>query len=423
MVTFPDPLTAALTAEPTAAEDGVADPYAPVAWDGSHPIANSVLARHYSASTTPLQQHEEATKLHAMIVQQDHTVFDALNSVPTPSAMLVQHTGSCKIRVIFGIAKYVGNPLAPPNGLHGKFLALGADLVSPGNTPQAILLPDDVLKTNVVDVPSDTEFLNALNEKAGAVNTVQHDATQWFKSGTVQGRATLPKAMPIPLHLAFDACLGDVTAHVLFERCKLQLEVHEGDDDSLLRAIMAFCKAAHTKHNANRPTTAIPSAQFSERLPPDAQTCTASRARYICPSLTAQGTPPSLASKATGSPMFLTSPGGTMDSNHITINLMAQFMEHIKAGKETGTAASTGDGGASEDPYKLMFDKFGLLGEDMTIYLRQCGLSDGQEDELPAWKACMAAKNLSDDGKHRIALGMLDQMRYEDHPGPSNLTP
>ena len=158
MVTFADPPTAAPAAGPTVADEEVVDPYTPVAWDGSHPLANSVLARHYSASTSPLQQHEEATKLHAMIIQQDHTVFDALNSVPTPSAMLVQRTGSCKLRVVFGIAKYIGNPLAPPNGLHGKFLALSADLVSPGDTPQAILLPDDVLKTNVVEIPNDAEL-------------------------------------------------------------------------------------------------------------------------------------------------------------------------------------------------------------------------------------------------------------------------
>lgn len=206
MVTFADPPTAAPTAGPNEAEDEVlVEPYTPMAWDGSHPVANSVLARHYSASTTPLQQHDEATKLHSMIVQQDHTVFDALNSVPTPSAILVQHTGSCKLCVIFGIAKYIGNPLAPPNGLHGKFLALGADLASPGDTPQAILLPDDALKTNVVEVPTDAEFITSLNEKAGASNNIQHDATLWFKSGTAQGLATLPNAMPIPLHLAMDA--------------------------------------------------------------------------------------------------------------------------------------------------------------------------------------------------------------------------
>ncbi len=416
MVTFADPPTAVPNAGPNAADDEVVgDPYTPVAWDGSHPIANSVIAKHYAAATSPVQQHEEATKLQAMIIQQDHSVFDALNSVPTPSAMLVQRTGSCKLRVIFGIAKYIGNPMAPPNGLHGQFMALGADLVSPSDTPQAILLPDDVLKTNVVEVPSDADFLSALNSKAGTSTNIQHDTTQWFKSGTAQGRATLPRAMPIPLHLAMDACLGDVTAHVLFERCKVQLEIHEGEDDSLLRAVMAFCKAAHTKHNAGRPTTtAIPAALFSERLHPDAHKWAAARARFVCPALIVQGTPPSLASTATGSPMSTTSPGTAVDASQVAINLMAQFVEQLKAAKEP--AGATSDGTTADDPDKLLFDKYGLRGEDLTIYLQQCGLADGQEEELPAWKARMAAKNLSEDGKHRIAVAMLDQLRYEDHP-------
>ena len=103
-----------------------------------------------------------------------------------------------------------------------------------------------------------------------------------------------------------------------------------------------------------------------------------------------------------------------MDASQVAINLMAQFVEHMKAAKEPAVAAS--DGGNADDPDKLLFEKYGLRGEDMTIYLKQCGLSDGQEEELPAWKARMAAKNLSEDGKQRIALSMLEQMRYEDHP-------
>ncbi len=63
---------------------------------------------------------------------------------------------------------------------------------------------------------------------------------------------------------------------------------------------------------------------------------------------------------------------------------------------------STGDSGVPEDPDKLMFEKFGLRGEDMTIYLGQCGLSDGQEEELPAWKARMAAKYLSEGGSSTL---------------------
>ena len=56
MVTFADPTTATPTAGPNAADDeAVEDPYTPVTWDGSHPLANSVIARHYAASTSPLR--------------------------------------------------------------------------------------------------------------------------------------------------------------------------------------------------------------------------------------------------------------------------------------------------------------------------------------------------------------------------------
>ncbi len=101
-------------------------PYTPVAWNGTFPLPNSTFASaYYAAATTPAEQYAEAAKLNKMIIDQHHEVFNTLHSIPSPIAMLVQIHGTCNLCIIFGLAKYILNPLAPDNGLNGTYLQLG----------------------------------------------------------------------------------------------------------------------------------------------------------------------------------------------------------------------------------------------------------------------------------------------------------
>ncbi len=110
--------------------DGTEDPppYAPVAWNGTFPLPTSIFASAYAAANTPAEQYAEAAKLHKMITDQNHDVFNTLHSIPSPIAMLVQVSGTCNLRILFGLAKYIMNPLAPDNGLNGNYLAIGENL-------------------------------------------------------------------------------------------------------------------------------------------------------------------------------------------------------------------------------------------------------------------------------------------------------
>ncbi len=194
------------------------EPYAPMVWDSTLPKANSVIASTYANATTPKDQYTEASKLNTMIIEQNHQTFDTplLHSITSPAAaMLVQVTTStCQLRVIFGLAKYVANPLASDMSLHGLYFAIGEDLTSPTDAPLAVHLPDDVLKTNQVQIPTDQAFEDMLGTKSAAQSNCHLDTEQWFKVSTATTRATLAKAVPIPLYLAYDACASDIMAHV-----------------------------------------------------------------------------------------------------------------------------------------------------------------------------------------------------------------
>ena len=53
-----------------------------------------------------------------------------------------------------GTAKFLADPIIHPTGhpLQGLFLSIGEDLLEPTDTPHAIVLPDDALKTNMVKI-------------------------------------------------------------------------------------------------------------------------------------------------------------------------------------------------------------------------------------------------------------------------------
>ncbi len=389
--------------------DGTEDPapYAPVAWNGTFPLPTSIFASAYAADNTPAEQYAEAAKLNKMITDQNHDVFNTLHSIPSPIAMLVQVSGTCNLRIIFGIAKYIMNPLAPDNGLNGTYLAIGEDLRGPGESARAVELPEDILKTNMVKMPTDAAFVATLTAKATTQTNVELDRTQWFKTSTATTQAQVAKAVPVPLCLAFDACRRDLTAQVIFERCAVELEAHSANADStlLLRTIMNFCKAAHTTHNKGTETTALPLQQLSLRLHDDAHVWAQARAAQICPHL-GQSTPLHENSPSRNDP-------GQTD---FAASLVTKVLDHLKHGN-TNLFNNTSEKGEEkkEDKEDTLYKTYGARGEDLQRYLRQCGKEEGQEEELPAWKKRMAAKNLSDDGKDQIAREMLEMTVYEDH--------
>ncbi len=390
--------------------DGTEDtpPYTPVAWNGTFPLPSSIFASAHAAANTPAEQYSEAAKLNQMITDQNHDVFNTLHSIPSPIAMLVQVGGTCNLRIIFGLAKYIMNPLAPDNGLNGTYLAVGEDLRGPGDSARAVELPVDILKTNMVKMPTDNAFMDALTTKATTQTNVEHDRTQWFKTSTATTQAQVAKAVPIPLCIAFDACRRDVTAQVIFERCAVELEAQStnAENTTLLRTIMNFCKAAHTTHNKGTETNALPLQQLSLRLHDDAHVWAQARAVQICPQELRSGT-----TSNDGTP-----PRGDPGQSDFAASLVTKVLDHIKHGNNNlfGNSPEKGEE-KKEDKEDALYKIYGARGEDLMRYLRQCGKENGQEEELPAWKKRMAAKNLSDDGKDQIAREMLEMTVYEDH--------
>ena len=141
--------------------DSTQAPYTPLIWDATLPRAEGVIATHFHNNVPTNDQVQQSSALFRLILAQDQSAFDALQSITTPAPMLIQNPGKNTVRFVMGTAKFLADPIRHPTGhpLQGSFLAIGEDLVEPADTPRAIILPDDALKTNMVKVPTAPQFI------------------------------------------------------------------------------------------------------------------------------------------------------------------------------------------------------------------------------------------------------------------------
>ncbi len=153
-----------------------------------------MIATHYHNNVPTNDQVQQSAALFRLISAQDQTAFDALQSITTPAPMLIQNPGTNTVRFIMGTAKFLADPIRHPTGhpLQSSFLAiLGEDLVEQADTPRAIILLDDVLKTNMVKIPTAPQFSAKHTQKAaelpdgGGTAGAQFNTSQWFKHSPV----------------------------------------------------------------------------------------------------------------------------------------------------------------------------------------------------------------------------------------------
>ncbi len=390
--------------------------YTPLIWDATLPRAEGVTAVHYQTNVPTNDQIQQSAALFSLLQAQDHTAFDALHSITTPAPMLIQNPGKNTVRFIMGTAKFLADPLHHPSGheLQGRFLAIGEDLLEPTDTPRPLILPDDALKTNMVKVPTETQFAAKMAQKATELDAAegQFDTTQWFKhsdAGTILH--PLAKVCPMPPFLAYDAFVDNITAHIIWERICYHEDAHPSQA-AMFKGIKSFLQeGVHTKHLTSQASTAVPRDTFERRPHRDAVAWAKTRLRHILP-LNSPSTPPRQ--------IHVGPSGGTVLTDAAT-----EFHSLIRELRREVTPPSTppeaqGATAENNDPHTQQKKKYGVAGEDFLHLLKLCGLTDGQEELLPAHYGRMAETHLSTDGKDRIAKETLETLRYPEHHVPAH---
>ena len=396
--------------------DSTQAPYTPLIWDATLPRAEGVIATHFHNNVPTNDQVHQSAALFRLINAQDQTAFDALQSITTPAPMLIQNPGTNTVRFIMGTAKFLADPIRHPTGhpLQSSFLAIGEDLVEHADTPRAIILPDDVLKTNMVKIPTAPQFRAKLTQKAaelpegGGTAGAQFDTSQWFKhsdAGTVL--FPLAKLCPAPPFLAYDAFLDNVAAHIVWERIAFHEDQHPQEAE-FFTGVKHFLQGVHTKHLTAQCSTSVPRDTFQRRPHRDATQWAKTRLRHILP-LSTPITPPRQ--------IHTGPPGG--DGNVVTG--LHDLIREIRRVTPPSTPPDDPTAPATEtDPHSQQKKKYGVAGEDFLHLLKLCGLAAGQEEILPAHYSRMAETHLSTDGKDRIAKEVLETLRYTEHHVPAH---
>ena len=114
-----------------------------------------------------------------------------------------------------------------------------------------------------------------------AANNDTGSGKPWFTQNSVKDNVhvQVPKEIPFPPYLAYDAFTSDVPAHVLWERVKCADQ--DGMKDVFLLAIEFFA-AVHVSHTAaNKGTVTIAGASFISRPHPDANIWAKERTQQI----------------------------------------------------------------------------------------------------------------------------------------------
>ena len=369
--------------------------YTPVYYDDDEGLPNpeGQYGMHIQRSKTEQDQRQEAARM-LTFIKSDPSLekLGALATTTAPTPLLVKAPGNnSRVRFILGLSPVLSDPfMAITSPLEGKLLAISQDISSTDETPMPITLTEDILKLNMVNVPTDAAFETKVKE-----NNDGGEGKKWFVERSVTAETNLPHAIPLPLYLAYDALGEDVDAHVVWERIKC---TNLDDIEEVEEIALAFLKAAHTLHKKESNCIALADATFTQRATIHGKRWAKERAMHLFPDITPATTP------------------ATPSTPTRRSDLLA-LADAIAAKTAGPSAASTPE--LAGDSEEKTFKKFGLCTADLHRILLMCGKETGEEESLPAWFEEIATKHMLNDGKAGVIRKLLNAgLKFDEYPIP-----
>ena len=360
------------------------------------PPPEGIFGKELQAAKTPQAQFNDASAMLRLITDQDQSQFYKLGQTSAPMPVLVKVPGTCRVKLLLGLAPFLQDPFNTQSSVDGKFLALREDIDDPTEAPTVLTFPTSIMTIKDTRLPTIDQFHTKIikNDDSGEGNP-------WFKQSKVNHKEKVAKIAPCPAFLAYDALMDEVEAHVIWER--LQCSAIQPDSTVFLH-LSAFLRAVHVDHTASNTAVVDVGAQiFMARQHKDAKTWAKATARKLFPQYSATTT-------------TQTSLPGSPAPTQPDLQLLAQAMLAARPSNGRTTPPLV------VDSTTKIYDTYGLCEVDMERVLTMCGRSKGQEDMLPEWIQNVAVKNINKDGKRSIIRKLLTtELKYEEHPIP--LTP
>jgi hypothetical protein len=369
--------------------------------DEALPEPTGVFGKIIAAQKSHETQRYEANKLLDFIQTEGTNHYNSLATTATPLPLLIKVPGTHTVRFITGLAPFVHDIFSQEESpLTDQLLAIVQDIDNINEEAVIIRLPPNILKVSAVMAPTEEKFINKV--RAGE-DTLTN--TSWFQQNSVKDNTVdVAKVAPLPPYLAYDAFTGDVPAHEIWERILM------ADDEGLEKVFdytKNFLMAVHVNYNVtNRNNLQVDSQFFMERQSMEAKEWGKLRTSIVYPSVITQR------QKEKGTA-----------SVEMTSALTQMIGQQNNDKNNNNTPPAQTQQSTSTDVADQNYKKYGMSENDIARTLQLCGLTTGQEDQLPEWFTQIAEKNLSTDGKRSIIkILFTGNIPYEEHDIPATPT-
>ena len=379
------------------------DDYTPVHYNEETglPAPQGIYGKALQALKQPHELREDAAKLWTYITTQNQDMA-ALAYTNTPTTYIIKEPGTAQVRIVWGIAPFLSDPLATtPSPLHGKYIGVAYDIDEVGERPSPTTLPAAIFNQALVLAPTQTAFSEKIRASTNATT-----CKEWFKEKDVTNTVNIPMAMPFPAHYAWDAFMEPVQAHILWERIKCTIT---GPADEHTTALLQYLAAIHTKHNISTTNKLdIDPEWFRGKPHKDAKKWAMTRAESLFPTTNDITTTPTTVTPHTQA---------NAAHNHTDIDTITAIIKASIAAAKMGPQTTTDT--TASDTESTCFKKYGMSQTDVDRLLIMCGLHKGEEDQLPDWIEQLATKHMLQDSKH-IAIRQLltGALKFDEHEIP-----
>ena len=365
-------------------EEGVAEVYNPVIYDGTLPAAIGPVATLLQEETNA-SHIERATTFYNFLANPDNQLIE-LNGDNTPLTALIYIPNTKMVRLLYGFG--IGTSgIGQTSPVDGNILSMYGESDLQLGPPSVMMLPRTLREIQEVKVMTDMQLTTALN-----VPNYNHPLLQAIAVQTTQN---LMKLAPIPAWLVFDGFESDLDAAALYERVITTVD----EDTPMYNHLKHFLLACLAKHNAQDNVHHATAADIIAQIPRDARRWSHERFKTLFPTLIAAPAQQQAAQPPLHDPQLM------------------DLLRHLLPAQ--ANLGANGRNAPAVEEGKREETKNAMSARELRMTLRMCGREeDGDDTLLPAHFRTVMEKGSGDDFKRNLIREHIVNTTYYDDAEP-----
>ena len=228
-------------------------------WNGLYPEPEGKVAKLFAEK----EQGDQIAQIELLInvnPDREPPIFlSDFTDVFTPFVTAVPGMGR-HLKVIYNLQHASAHDLFKDTKLENELVCLTGDYIKNIQLPTVLVLPKDGLECKRVKIAVGDEFNRKRVDATGTKPT-------WFLASRLEGEVLVPSIMPVPAFLLYDAFDGEIDSMILYERW-MNARTHNPSAFPKFNAILrAFLKAQVVTPTSRDPQTRLPKQLFIQAAP------------------------------------------------------------------------------------------------------------------------------------------------------------